>query len=191
MSQTPKSAKKTKNAKRRAEDREPKSVNPTVEMVRELAALVEAHTLSELIVDLPEATITLRRGLSTALVQQQLAAPIAQQLVAAPMAATGTASEPAVSAGGDSADAADATNGAFHIITSPFVGTFYRRPNPDSSTYTEVGQRVEKGQVLCIVEAMKLMNEIEADIAGTVVAIIVEDSEPVEYGQPLFKISPV
>ena len=72
----------------------------------------------------------------------------------------------------------------------PVVGTFYRKPNPDSSAYVSQGERVERGQVLCIVEAMKLMNEIEADISGTIVAILVEDNQPVEYGQPLFKIAP-
>ncbi|MBC7975196.1 MAG: acetyl-CoA carboxylase biotin carboxyl carrier protein, partial [Myxococcales bacterium] len=75
-----------------------------------------------------------------------------------------------------------------HGVTSPFVGTFYRKPNPDSSNYVSLGDKVEKGKVLCIVEAMKLMNEIEADVAGTVTAILVDDGAPVEYGQPLFKI---
>src|SRR5258705_345502 len=73
--------------------------------------------------------------------------------------------------------------------TRPFVGTFYRRPNPDSPFYVSVHEKVDKGQVLCIVEAMKLMNEIEADVGGTVTAILVEDGAPVEYGQPLFKIA--
>jgi acetyl-CoA carboxylase biotin carboxyl carrier protein len=76
-----------------------------------------------------------------------------------------------------------------HIVTSPFVGTFYRKPNPDSSNYVAVHDKVDKGQVLCIVEAMKLMNEIEADVAGTIIAILVDDGAPVEYGQPLFKIA--
>jgi acetyl-CoA carboxylase biotin carboxyl carrier protein len=76
-----------------------------------------------------------------------------------------------------------------HAVTSPFVGTFYRKPNPDSQVYVSLNEKVEKGQVLCIVEAMKLMNEIEADVSGTVVAILVEDGSPVEYGQPLFKIA--
>ena len=75
-------------------------------------------------------------------------------------------------------------------MTSPFVGTFYRKPNPDSPAYVSLNDRVEKGQVLCIVEAMKLMNEIEADIAGTVVGILVEAGAPVDYRQPLFKIAP-
>ncbi len=85
--------------------------------------------------------------------------------------------------------AAAPTEAAGTFISSPFVGTFYRRPNPDSSNYVAVHDKVDKGQVLCIVEAMKLMNEIEADVAGTVIAILVEDGAPVEYGQPLFKIA--
>ena len=85
--------------------------------------------------------------------------------------------------------AAPAADDKSHVVTSPFVGTFYRKPNPDSPNYINLGDKVEKGQVLCIVEAMKLMNEIEADVAGTVTAILVEDGAPVEYGQPLFKIA--
>ena len=77
-----------------------------------------------------------------------------------------------------------------HIITSPIVGTFYRAPNPDAQPFVKAGDQVEKGKTLCIVEAMKLMNEIEADAAGTILAILVEDNQPVEYGQPLFKIAP-
>jgi len=77
-----------------------------------------------------------------------------------------------------------------HVVTSPFVGTFYRKPNPDSPDYVKLGDKVKKGQVLCIVEAMKLMNEIEADIDGTIAGILAEDGVPVEYGQPLFKINP-
>jgi acetyl-CoA carboxylase biotin carboxyl carrier protein len=75
-----------------------------------------------------------------------------------------------------------------HVVTSPFVGTFYRRPNPDSPNYVSLNDKINKGQVLCIVEAMKLMNEIEADVGGKITAILVDDGAPVEYGQPLFKI---
>ena len=74
------------------------------------------------------------------------------------------------------------------IIRAPLVGTFYRSPGPDTAVFVEVGDRVSEGQTLCIVEAMKLMNEIEADHAGIVREIFVEDSQPVEYGQPLFRI---
>ncbi|MGQ9617573.1 MAG: acetyl-CoA carboxylase biotin carboxyl carrier protein [Candidatus Aminicenantia bacterium] len=75
-----------------------------------------------------------------------------------------------------------------HYITSPIVGTFYRAPSPTSSPYVEVGERVERGQVLCIVEAMKLMNEIESDVSGIVKEILVENGQPVEWGQKLFAI---
>ncbi len=74
-------------------------------------------------------------------------------------------------------------------IVSPIVGTFYRAPAPDAAPFVEVGTRVTKGQVLCIVEAMKIMNQIESDASGTVVAILVENAQPVAYGQPLFHIA--
>ena len=75
-----------------------------------------------------------------------------------------------------------------HVVSSPMVGTFYRSPSPDADPFIEVGQRVGKGQVLCIVEAMKLMNEIEAETAGTIKQILVQNAEPVEFDQPLFVI---
>jgi len=76
-------------------------------------------------------------------------------------------------------------------ITSPIVGTFYRAPTPEAVSFVEIGAKVNKGQVLCIVEAMKLMNEIESDVDGIVVKILVENGQPVEYGEPLFLIDPV
>jgi acetyl-CoA carboxylase biotin carboxyl carrier protein len=75
-----------------------------------------------------------------------------------------------------------------HALKSPMVGTFYRAPSPAAPSFVEVGQSVSKGQTLCIIEAMKLLNEIESDAAGTVKAILVENGQPVEYGQPLFLI---
>ncbi|MCC6132895.1 MAG: acetyl-CoA carboxylase biotin carboxyl carrier protein [Acidobacteria bacterium] len=75
-----------------------------------------------------------------------------------------------------------------HIITSPIVGTFYRSPNPDAEPFVKTGDSVEKGQTLCIVEAMKLMNEIEADVQGTVVEVFPQNGQPVEYGERLFAI---
>ena len=77
---------------------------------------------------------------------------------------------------------------AGHTLKSPMVGTFYRSPSPGAPSFVEVGQAVAKGQTLCIIEAMKLLNEIESDAAGTVKAILVENGQPVEYGQPLFVI---
>ncbi|HZX42313.1 MAG TPA: acetyl-CoA carboxylase biotin carboxyl carrier protein [Myxococcaceae bacterium] len=77
-----------------------------------------------------------------------------------------------------------------HLVNSPFVGTFYRTPAPDQPAFVEVGSVVKKGQALCIIEAMKLMNEIEADEPGKVTEIFVENGQPVEFGQPLFRIEP-
>ena len=76
----------------------------------------------------------------------------------------------------------------FHVIKSPIVGTFYSAASPGADPYVSAGSRVEPGQVLCIIEAMKLMNEIESDVAGEVVRVLAENGQPVEYGQPLFGI---
>ena len=73
-----------------------------------------------------------------------------------------------------------------HVVKAPMVGTFYRSPSPDAKAFVEVGQAIKEGQTICIIEAMKLMNEIEADATGVVKAILVENGQPVEYGQPLF-----
>jgi acetyl-CoA carboxylase biotin carboxyl carrier protein len=151
-----------------------RSGEPLIQMARGLAEIVAEHNLSELILDTKEITLTVRRGGAAV----SVAAPpqVVQAAAALPPPARADAAPPAVE---DKA----------HVVTSPFVGTFYRRPNPDSPNYVAVHDKVDKGQVLCIVEAMKLMNEIEADIAGTILAILVDDGAPVEYGQPLFKIS--
>jgi acetyl-CoA carboxylase biotin carboxyl carrier protein len=82
----------------------------------------------------------------------------------------------------------DTSDGNVAYVTSPFVGTFYRAPSPDMSPFVDVGTRIKKGQVICIVEAMKLMNEIESEIEGAIVQILVENGQAVEYGEPLFKI---
>jgi acetyl-CoA carboxylase biotin carboxyl carrier protein len=78
----------------------------------------------------------------------------------------------------------------FVVVKSPIVGTFYRAPSPDAEPFVEVGSEVKKGQVLCIIEAMKLMNEIESEVDGVVVKIFVDNGQPVEYGEPLFLIEP-
>jgi len=159
-----------------------------VETVRGLATILADHSLSELVVDLPDATITLRRGTTGAAVPAVAHVPAmhAMPMAAAPMMHAAAAPAPAAAPAAAEPEADDGS----HLVTSPFVGTFYRRPNPDASPYVEINERVEKGQVLCIVEAMKLMNEIEADVSGTVLGVLVEDGAPVEYGQPLFKIAP-
>jgi len=146
-------------------------------MARGLAEIVAEHNLSELIVDTRDVTLTVRRG-GTAVAVHAAPAPV---YAAAPVAAAPVAAAAPAAVVDDKA----------HVVTSPFVGTFYRRPNPDSPNYVAVNEKVDKGAVLCIIEAMKLMNEIEADVAGTVTAILVEDGASVEYGQPLFKIAAI
>ena len=95
---------------------------------------------------------------------------------------------PAPVAAAPVADAGAAPEDDHHVLVSPMVGTFYRSPSPDASSFVELGDRVQVGQTLCIVEAMKLMNEIEADAAGVIEAILVDNAGPVQFGQPLFKI---
>jgi acetyl-CoA carboxylase biotin carboxyl carrier protein len=101
------------------------------------------------------------------------ALPAVEPMRAAPTAATPAEPEPAQEG---------------QLVKAPMVGTFYRSPSPDAKPFVEVGQAVKKGDTVCIVEAMKLMNEIETDVAGVVKAILVENGQPVEYGQPLFVI---
>ena len=105
------------------------------------------------------------------------------------MAATGAHPAPAPEAPAQAPPATPRPSSG-HAVVSPFVGTFYRAPSPDTAPFVEVGDVVQKGQSLCIVEAMKLMNEIEADKSGRISAILVENGEPVEYGETLFEIEP-
>ncbi|HMA53081.1 MAG TPA: acetyl-CoA carboxylase biotin carboxyl carrier protein, partial [Acidobacteriota bacterium] len=114
-------------------------------------------------------------------------APVA---AAAPAAAPAPGTPENAAAAEARAQAIEAAKG-HHLITSPMVGTFYRAPDPTSAPFVDIGDTVKKGQTLCIIEAMKLMNEIEADIEGTIAEIYVENAKPVEYGQKLFAILPV
>jgi acetyl-CoA carboxylase biotin carboxyl carrier protein len=115
---------------------------------------------------------------------------ISRQLVAPPMLMASPGMQPMAMPGAAPAPAAPSPppEPKGHALKSPMVGTFYRAPSPGAPTFVEVGQSVSKGQTLCIIEAMKLLNEIESDVAGTVKAILVENGQPVEYGQPLFLI---
>jgi acetyl-CoA carboxylase biotin carboxyl carrier protein len=110
----------------------------------------------------------------------------ATQMVAAPMAA---APQPMIAAGGEPSlkkGEVDPLTG--HIVRSPMVGTFYRSPTPGAKLFVELGQRVEAGDTLCIIEAMKILNQIEADKSGKITKVLVENAQPVEYNQPLFVI---
>ena len=110
--------------------------------------------------------------------------------VAAPVATPSATVSASDSLAADSAASAQASQGNYKTITSPFVGTFYRSPSPEADPYAKEGQRIKPGDVLCIVEAMKLMNEIEADTGGKIVSILVENGQPVEFGEPLFTVDP-
>ena len=116
------------------------------------------------------------------------AAPQPQMIAAAP--------NPGVPAAGGAAAGVPVLSAAeeemeFAVVKSPIVGTFYRSPEPDAKPYAEVGDMVKTGQVLCIIEAMKMMNEIHAEVGGRVVGIAAENGSPVEYGSPLFLIAPL
>jgi acetyl-CoA carboxylase biotin carboxyl carrier protein len=105
-------------------------------------------------------------------------------------AAAAAANRPVTLAVSAEAAAAAAAEEGLHWVTSPIVGTFYRAPNPDAEPYVKVGDVVREGQTLCIVEAMKLMNEIECDVAGMVVKVLPDNAQPVEYGERLFAVRP-
>ena len=115
----------------------------------------------------------------------RLGPTVVQGVMPALAAPTAVAAAPAAEAVSEAPAAVEA-----HAVSSPMVGTFYRASQPEAPPFVEVGQPVKKGQVLCIIEAMKLMNEIEADVDGTVVSIEVENAQPVQFGQALVRIRP-
>jgi acetyl-CoA carboxylase biotin carboxyl carrier protein len=137
--------------------------------IKKLIDLVEQSGLAE---------IEIREGETAVRLTRYVAAPLAN---APPPQSTGAAPGPA-------AAPAPAPGYDGHALAAPMVGTFYRAPSPTSPSFIEVGQTVSVGQTVCIIEAMKLMNQIEADRAGVIRAILVEDGQPVEYGQPLLVI---
>jgi len=171
---------------RKDEDAHPNGEHELVALARGLAEIVELHGLSEVIVDTKETTVTVRRGHAHHAHEHH--AHASHAMAAAPVVVDHRPPAPIHAPAPAVAPPAPVEHDKAHTVTSPFVGTFYRKPNPDSPVYVNVGDRVDKGQVLCIVEAMKLMNEIEADVAGAIVSCLVEDGMAVEYGQPLFKI---
>jgi acetyl-CoA carboxylase biotin carboxyl carrier protein len=117
----------------------------------------------------------------TTYVQQMPAQPMLQQAVAPQAAAAAAPVAPA---------APVAEESKYVTIKSPIIGTFYRKPSPDKSVFVEVGSTIGKGDVLCVIEAMKLFNEIESEISGKIVKILVDDMSPVEFDQPLFLVDP-
>lgn len=120
--------------------------------------------------------------------RQSAVAPAPQYMMPMPAGAVvqQTSAPPAVAEPAKSAEAADALSG--HVLRSPMVGTFYRSSTPGAKSFVELGQRVKEGETLCIIEAMKILNQIEADKSGKITKILVENAQPVEYNQPLFVI---
>jgi acetyl-CoA carboxylase biotin carboxyl carrier protein len=172
------------------------STSLDVEALRQIVEILEASEVTRLVWQRGEERLFIRRGpvpaptiVHAAPVTPSVSpAPVmsAAPVMAAPPAVHHHAPAPAVAPA-----AAPAAEKPGHSVTSPFVGTFYRTPAPDQPAFVDVGSVVKKGQVLCIIEAMKLMNEIEADVAGRVAEILVENGQPVEFGQALFRIEPV
>lgn len=147
-----------------------------IRKIKKLIELLEESNIEELEIREGEESVRISRGAKV------IAAPAMQAYAPAP--APMAAAAPA-----QVAETAAASTPKGHTVNSPMVGTFYRSSNPGSSPFVEVGSRVNVGDVICIVEAMKMMNQIEADKAGVVEAILVEDSEPVEFDQPMVIIA--
>jgi acetyl-CoA carboxylase biotin carboxyl carrier protein len=144
--------------------------------LKTLIELVEGSGIAELEISEGEERVRITRTVAAA---QQIYAAAPPQAAPAPVAASAAVAaepgKPPVAEG--------------HVVKSPMVGTFYRSASPGSKAFVDVGQSVSSGDTLCIIEAMKLLNEIESDKAGTITAILVENGQPVEFGQPLFVIS--
>jgi acetyl-CoA carboxylase biotin carboxyl carrier protein len=158
--------------------------NPEFQQIEELLQFMTEHNLEEFEYSRGDLRIRLRKP-SAGVV---LSAP--RGIAAQESSDSGSYDIPQTS-GGSAKPASEAHSAEdLHLVKSPIVGTFYGAPSPGADDFVKVGTRVETGQTLCIVEAMKLMNEIEADVTGEVVRIFVESGQPVEYGQPLFGIRP-
>ena len=142
--------------------------------LKKLIDLVQESGIAELEITEGEEKVKIVKGGTVTVA----AAPIMAMPAAAPAA-------PALAAAPAAAEAPEAGQEG-HVVKAPMVGTFYRSSSPDAKPFVEVGQAVKEGDTICIIEAMKLMNEIEADASGVVKAILVENGQPVEYGQPLF-----
>ncbi len=143
--------------------------------IRKLIRLIQSSDVTEIEVTEGESTVRISRQ---GMVATAVAAPATQMIAAAPVAAAPAAA------------AAPAEEESEHIVKSPMVGTFYASSSPDADPFVSVGKAVKKGDVLCIVEAMKLMNEIEAEYDGVVEQVLAKNAQPLEYGQPIFVINP-
>jgi acetyl-CoA carboxylase biotin carboxyl carrier protein len=166
-----------------------------VQEIRELIKLVDQSSIDEFVYEYEGSKIKMKKNVSATYVSQGSTAPREVEFVAQPVAAV-TQAIPSVAVQEVSQEVqnqelvkpADTTN--LHKVVSPMVGTFYASPTPDTDAYVKVGSNVTKDSIVCIVEAMKLFNEIEAEVDGEIVEILVKNGQLVEYGQPLFLVKP-
>ena len=161
-----------------------------IQKVRELVKLVEHSGIEQLEIVDKDTTIRIQKSPAAAVGAPQVVSmphPVPTAVIAA-APAPAPAAAPVAAA---EAPAADPARARWKELRSPIVGTFYRAPAPTSPNFVNVGDKVSKGQPLCIIEAMKVMNEIKAEARGIVTAVLVENAKPVEFGQPLFKIRPL
>jgi len=153
--------------------------------IQELIKTINKSNISELSIEEGDFKITIKQEFSG---HAQLAQPAPQQAYAAPQQIAPAAQPAAPIAEKTQAPAA---SGNLITIKSPMIGTFYRSPSPDKPIFVNIGDEIKIGQVLCIIEAMKLFNEIESEVHGRLVKVVADDSSPVEYDQPLFIIEPM
>ncbi len=160
--------------------------------IKELVEFLIDKDITEFELERGDVKLRVKRGHEVVMsAPAPMVAPVPAPVVAVPAApavAAATAAAPSTAASAPAAPAAAAEDEGLHIVKSPIVGTFYESPSPGAPPFVKVGDHVNAGQVLCIVEAMKLMNEIESEVAGEIAKIIVKNGQPVEYGQPLFAI---
>ena len=164
----------------------PSLANPEIEQIEQLIRFMGEHNLEEFEYSRGDVRIRLKKP-SSGMVLSSRVATAPEIIVASPGSAN---SQGSAGAGQAAAAAEPRVAEDLHLVKSPIVGTYYESPSPGAEAFVKVGQAVDSGQTLCIVEAMKLMNEIESDATGEVVRIFVENGQPVEYGQPLFGIRP-
>lgn len=153
--------------------------------IQELIKIINKSNIGELVIEEKEFKITIKQKEDQ--VTQILSAPT--QAYSVPQVAPPPVATPAAG-GQEKSKAADPKADNLLTIKSPMIGTFYRRASPDKPVLTEVGDDIAPGKVVCIIEAMKLFNEIESEVGGKIVKVLVEDASPVEYDQPLFLVEP-
>ncbi len=160
-----------------------------IKEIQNLIKFVSKSGVNEVSLEQGEFKITIKTesNASDPVIIQQAAPAVAPVQVAAPAAAA-PAAAPAENAAPPAAPAED--DSKYITVKSPMIGTFYRRPSPDKELFVNVGDTIATGDVVCIIEAMKLFNEIESEVSGKIVKILVDDSSPVEYDQPLFLVDP-